>query len=152
MKWPKNKSVYDVQLIKVWLSVVTLWLFCDHRSNPPDCAIVITPVFFLPCSQRNRSKVFRSRLIFSQRSRRPRRDHDKWFFITTTKVFFCDHSMITAWSQRDHGSKVFTRVHAFGSRQWSRCDHGYIFIGVRLKLNTLNGFLKMISIYTFVIC
>ena len=43
-------------------------------------------------------------------------------FITTTKVFFCDHSMITV--------TAFTCDHALWSCPWSRCDHAYIFTGV----------------------
>ena len=110
---------HGYRLIKVWLFVLTLRLFRSQVQSFPTHYALLSRRYFLPWSQRYRSKVFWSRLVFSLWWRcdhtvitvkrfLPRlltlflwshRDHGQTFLATTTKVFFCDHTVITAWSR-----------------------------------------------------
>ena len=130
-----NSSAITPPWPKGWSQVISSVSRCDYplshfgyRSNdfPTNCALP-SCLYFLPWSQRDRSKVFWSRPSFSPHrlwSRWSQPDHGEitaWSrcFISIIQVFFfCDHGVITAWSRVKSFYPVITHS-----------DHAYIFTG-----------------------
>ena len=111
------------RLIKVWQFVVTLRLFRSQvQSFSHWFRFVITPILSTVITALS----VKSFLITTS-----------FFAVITVKRLLPRllslFSVITPWSPRDHGSKVFTRDHPLRSRLWSHRYHTYIFTGERKK-------------------